>query len=218
MERPQARIEQPIDEYDHELTRVQADIVALADELLKSRAGKNRMRHAIVALSGDSQDLVAELQSSPVGHLLASPNKQLASKSDGTYRPVVDVRKRNATLMDVSLQVFGDDYPKLRYTNPESERPPYDFKKYPGQKDKTRELRVKMRYQSDNPQEDFSESIVLYTSTVLSDYVTIGRHVYINAYQDQGYEGNVDKEDRNISDEALEWLLEFIAKHIDDES
>jgi len=213
MERPQANIERPIDEFDHELTQVQADAIALADELLKRKRENSPLTFVDIVLVDDQHEMLAEIEAGPLSHLLAKPGKQLAMKFD--RHPRLDVRKKNGEFTGMSLRVWGWDEDKFRYTKPHSDGPPYEFKEYPGEKDKTRQLEISMGYEVG--EETVTESLSVYTSSSRHDYIYASSQVYMDAYMEQGYEGHGGKSDYDISSEAVEWFLEFIARHVGDQ-
>ncbi len=215
MERPQAHVEQPADEYDHELTQAQADAIMLADELLKHKRENSPLTFVDIVLADDHREMLAELEAGPLGYLLAKPGKQLALKSDGEYYPKLDVRKKNGKFTGMGLRVWGWDDDKFRYTEPDRKQPPYEYKEYPGEKDKTRQLEISMSYKVG--EETMTESLSVYVSSSRRDYVRASSQVYMHAYMEQGYEGHGGKSDNNVSDEAVEWFLEFIARHVGDQ-
>lgn len=215
MERPRANIEPPVDEYDHELTPVQGNIIALADELLKHKEVNSRVTFADIMLEGEPMDMVAELKSGPLGGILSPSDKQLAHESDGSYYPVLDIRKESARLTGVGLRVFGWEDEMFRYIDPGQTAPPYDLKRYPGYMDKRREIKLSMGYKVGD--QTFNEILTLSTSTFRPDDIRISSYVYLHAYMEHGYEGHGGRSDYNPSDEAVEWLLDFVARHVGDQ-
>lgn len=216
MERPQVNIEPPVDQYDHELTPTQANVVALADELLTHKPEDLPVTFVDIILTDDPNEMLAELEAGPLGHLLASPEKQLAFTADsGGYYPQLDVRKMNGQLTGMSLRVWGWDYKKVRYTDPDNKKPPFKYKKYRGEIDKSRQLEISMGYQVGD--QTMNESLSVHASSERQGLVYASSHVYMHAYMDQGYEGHGGESDYRISDEAVEWFLEFIAKHVGDQ-
>lgn len=214
MERPRGNIEQPTDEYDFELTQEQADAIALADELLKHKPEGSPLTFVDMVLTGDQDEMLEELKTGPFRHLLAGQNKQLAWESDGSYYPVLDVRKKNAKYGGMSLRAWGWDDDKFRYMKPRQEAPPYEYREYPGQKDKTRELEISMSYI--DGKEQFSESLKLYVSGAQRDYIYASSQIYMHAYMDQGYEGHGGKDMKQLSNEAVQWFLDFVARNVGD--
>lgn len=214
MERPQPTIEQATDEYDFELTPLQASAIALADELLKRKPENYQMSCIDMVLVSDQHEMLAEIESGPMSHLLHAPDEQLAKWSDGTHYPVLDVRKENATFTGMGLRVWGWEYDKGRYTKDRSDGPPYEFKYYPGEKDKARQIDIRIGYEVDG--ESVVEELTIYASTTARDYVHASSNLSMMAYAETGYEGHGGKHDDELSDEAHEWFLEFVARHVGD--
>jgi len=212
MEKPHANIEPPVDEYDHELTQVQANAIALADELLKHRPERSRIAFVDMVLVGDQHEMLVELQSGPLSHLLAAPNEQLAIESDGSYYSQLDVRKANGKFTGMSLRVWGWDYDKVRYTKPCEVGPPYEDKEYPGEKDKSRQIEIRMGYVVGD--ESVTEELSVHANSSSPNYIYASTQLSMPTYAEMGYEGHGGKSDYDISDEAVEWFLEFVAKNV----
>lgn len=215
MERPEPNYEQPQDEYDHELTRVQAGAIALADELLKHKPEKSPITFVDMILVGDQHEMLAELETGPMSGLLAKPDEQLAIESDGSYYPILDVRKQNGRFTGMGLRVWGWDYDKIRYIKEREQGPPYEFKEYPEEKDKARQIDIRMGYVVG--EESVVEEVTIYASTTQRDYIHASRSLSMMAYAETGYEGHGRKSDDEMSDEALEWFLDFVARHVGDD-
>lgn len=213
MERPQGRIEQPKDKYDYELTQLEVDAIALADELLKKKPEGSPITFVDIVLQGDHDQMLAEIQQSPYGQLLATPDEQLAIDSKGEHYPILDVRKENGRLVGVGLRVWGWEHEKVRYTNPEKKNPPFKYKKYPGEKDKTRQLEIAMSYQVGR--QTVTEEISLYFGTATN--MRAHSQLHMMAYAETGYEGHGGKSMKKLSDEQVYWFLDFIARQVGDE-
>lgn len=218
MERPRAQRETPVDEYDHEISQAQADIIAFADELLKHKPEGSALTFVDIVLQGDSQQMLEELQQGPLGHLLASPDDNLAMESDGSHYPILDVRKRNASLTGIALRAWGWDYDKIRYTDPTQENPPYDYKEYPGEKDKSRQLEISMGWRAGKSHDNYAtESISVSTYAAYLGDISASSQISMPVYAETGYEGHGGKYEKNVSDEAAEWFLDFIARYVGDQ-
>lgn len=213
MERPQGHIEQPKDEYDYELTQLEADAIALADELLKKKPEGSRMTFVDIVLQGNDDEMLDELQQGPFGRLLAAPSEQLAMKSNGEYYPVLDVRKENGRLVGMGLRVWGWEHDKIRYKEPQSKKPPFEYKEYPGEKDKTRQLEIAMSYQVGK--QTVTEEVSLYFGTTSG--VRASSQLHMMAYAETGYEGHGGKSMSKLSEDDTYWFLDFIARHVGDE-
>jgi hypothetical protein len=213
MERPQGRIEQPTDKYDYELTQLDVDAIALADELLKKKPEGSPLTFVDIVLQNDRDQMLEEIQHGPFSQLLAAPDEQLAMASNGEYYPILDVRKENGRLIGMGLRVWGWEHDKVRYTKPENKKPPFKYKEYPGEKDQTRQLEIAMSYQVGR--ETVTEEISLYFGTI-SD-IRASSQLHMMAYAEMGYEGHGGKSMKKLSDEQVYWFLDFIARHVGDE-
>jgi len=211
MERPSGKIEQPQDEYDYEVTQVEADAIALADELLKRKPEGSPWTFVDIVLEGDRSKLMAEIQESPFADLLAAPDEQLAIESDGSYYPVLDVRKEKGRLVGVGLRAWGWNNDKIRWTKPREAGPPYEYKEYPGQKDEMRQLEIAMSYQVGR--ETVTEDLSLYFGTT-SGTIRASSQLHMMVYAETGYEGHGGKGRSGVSEEDAYWFLDFIARHV----
>lgn len=212
MERPNGRIEQPQDEYDFEITQTQADAIVLADELLKHKPEGSPLTFVDIVLVGSCDEMQAEIERGPFANLLAEPDEQLALWSDGNYYPILDVRKQNGRLCGVGLRVWGWDNDKYRYTKPREEGAPYEYKEYPGQKDKDRQLELAMSYVVG--EETVTETLSLWFGTSGSGNMRASTQLHMMAYVESGYEGHGGKGRGNLSDEEVYWLLDFVARYV----
>ncbi|MCA9327968.1 hypothetical protein KDA14_05555, partial [Candidatus Saccharibacteria bacterium] len=214
MERPQANIERPLDEYDHELTQLQTDAIALADELLKLKEEGSSWSFVDIVFEGDRSEMLEEIESGPLVSLLYAPNEQMAIESDGSYYPTLDVRKENGQLQGIGLRVWGWDYEKTRRIPSRDQNPSYDYKTYPGEVDKTREIEIAMSYKVGK--EHVTEMLKLYVNAARPDYIYISSQLSMPTYAETGYEGHGGKSD-DIDEEGMYWLLDFVARHVGDE-
>lgn len=219
MERPYGAVEVAIDEYDHEITPLQADIIALTDALLERRPENSPFSFINIPLAGDKRDLLDEIEKTRFASLLTSPDEQLAIESDGSYYPQLDIRKKHLQLEGVRLVVWGQDEQKRRYLHDIDSNPEYPlkYKEYPDEIDKHRGLDVRVTYTSADEQL-VQETIELHTATVRQDAVGMTRSIWISAYAETGYEGhNYKRGARNIiGDEGIEEFLDFIVRHVED--
>ncbi len=212
MERPRAEIQPAQDEFDHELSQLQADGIALADELLKLKEANSPLTFVDIVLEGNKDELLAEIAHGPMAQLLATPDQQLAMASDGSYYPILDVRKQNGRLIGIGLRVWGWDEEKWRYIDRDNKYPD-NIRKYPGEIDKTRQLEIAMSYRVGS--ETITEALSLYLGT--TGYVRASSRLHMAAYAETGYEGHGGKGMNNLTDEDVYWVLDFIAKHVGDE-
>lgn len=214
MERPQAQIKSPEDEYDYELTQLQTDLLEFGHEL-HSLKENNRLTFVDFVLQGDENEMLAELEASPVADLLSRPHEQLAIPSDGSYYPELDLSKDKAEFLGMGLRVFGWKSEKTRYTNLATRKSgdPYEWKEYDGE-DWTYEFNLGMSYECDDGH--FSESLFMTVGSVQPDDMRISSQIFAHEYAETGYEGHGGHSTGDPTEEQVAWLADFIAKHLGD--
>lgn len=215
MERPHARIEQPVDEYDYELPQQLVDAIALADELLKRKDQGSPLTMVDIVFQSNTEAMLQEIQSGPLAHLIAPPDKNLAIESDGSYYPALDVRKQNARMTGMMLTVWGWNYEKIRYID--RTKIPCEYKKYPGEIDKVRQFEIRMGYDTGQKDGYATESLSLYFGSNSKDSIHAYSQISMPTYAETGYEGHGGKSDKRVSNEAVEWFLNFVAKNVGDQ-
>jgi hypothetical protein len=148
--------------------------------------------------------------------MLSEEAEQLAIPSDGTYYPILDIRKQNAELVGVGLRVWGWDDTKYVFTNKDGE--PYEYPKHAlvfpsNEKSSTRQLELSFGYK-DATAGEFSESISLYLSADGS--AAISSNIWAMAYAETGYEGHAGSSLHNLTDDDIAAFGDLIAEIVGD--
>lgn len=200
--------------YDRPTPPLEASCIALADELLAHKAPDSPVTFVDIVAEMPAQEVLERLQRSPAGALLASDDEQLAIASDGSYYPVLDIRKSDATLTGVGVRIWGWDYEKSVFTDQDDE--PYDHNKhvlvYPSdEKTRVRELQITFMY--DHPASHFQESILLRVDSQGPD---LYRNVYVTEYMETGYEGHAGKGLKHGKKQAVAEFADLVAEIVGD--
>ena len=216
MERPQCVIAPAEDCYDHELSQVQTDFLALTDALLEHRDPDHRLTCVDMVVEGDPERVYADVTATRVGSVLTGDDEQLAVYSTGERYPVLDLRKANATLTGVSIRVWGWDYEKVRYTDVDLPKPSYPrpYKVYEGQSDTARQLDISFQY--DVGGHCFSDSVCVYASSTAPDNTSVRNNVWIADYAEMGYEGNGHHSIDDLTDAELYEFMDVVARLVGD--
>lgn len=189
MERIHGKIEEPSDEFDHELEQADVDVITLADEFLRHKDTK--LTYGDYVSQMPAEEAIRRLEATKFSELLATPDEQLAIKSNGEYYPILDIRKENASLKGVRLRVSGWDSPKYRHTDSTEYNPPYDFKEYEDEIDKVRQINISFAYATD--ENTVTETIVMRAYSARPGGVEAYRELYCGSYSEMGYEGHGEK-------------------------
>lgn len=210
------------DEYDSRLTDAEASCIALADELLTLKEPKSPLTFVDFCVDMPAEEVLCKMQAIKAGELLAKDSEQLAMESDGSYYPILDMRKEEADLVGVGLRVWGWDHDKYMYTDSTEENRDYkrDLLVYPAdEKLAQRQLEITFAYRSRLPAKeessDFSESISLTVSQ--QGYSTMSRLVHSMAYAETGYEGHMHANLKNIDEADVAAFGDLVAEIVGDE-
>lgn len=216
MERPEAEIKTPTDQYDYEVEPVSADMIALTDALLEHKDTTSSLTFVDIVVSASREEALARLTSSRAGELIAHEDEQLAIESAGDYYPQLDIRKKKGAFTGVSVRAWGWNDPKYRYTdlNKEEVTYPREFKEYEGEVDKTRQLDISLHYAIGGT--TVVETITMYGSSIGHDMPLIGREVWVSAYAETGYEGHKAKRLENVTKKDVYELLDIVAEIVGD--
>lgn len=208
-----------MDEYerhDHKPSPVIASCIALANELLALKDPETPLTFVDIVVETDPDTVLAKIQAMAAGSLLADEDEQLAIPSDGSYYPILDIRKQNAKFIGVGLRVWGWDSEKYVFTNGEDEQ--YEFPKhallYPSEeKNSTRQLEISFGYE-DEEAGSFVESVSLY---IYSDgSATISRSISASAYSETGYEGHAGSSLEKMTDNDIAAFGDLVAEIVGD--
>jgi hypothetical protein len=190
--------------YDHELTSTQKKFIESVDEFLELKPEGSPLSFVNIACVKDfnvARDIVL---SSQISQALAADDDQLAMESDGSYYPVLDVKKSNATFAGMSIRAWGWNDEKVRYTRDDDDKAS-GYIIYDGEKDQTRQLDISFHYQQGSGY--IVETVSLYGSTMHQSNPRLYSQIWMSAYAETGYEGHGGK---SVNDPSDELVMEFI--------
>lgn len=203
--------------YESKLSEVAASCMALADELLTLKDPDSHLTFVDIAVEAKPQDIMRRLETMTAGTILADADEQLAIPSNGEHYPILDIRKRNASLVGVGLRIWGWDDRKYAFTNAEGEKydPTLHYLQYPSdEKSSIRELELLFGYSGES-ESGFTESINLYISPDGS--ATFNRRIWSIAYAETGYEGHARVHLKEPTDEDMAAFGDLVAEIVGDE-
>ncbi len=204
------------EQYDSPTPPLEASCIAMADELLSHKEVGSPLTFVDVVVEVPPEEVRDRLQRLAAGRLLASNDEQLAMESDGSYYPVLDIRKADATLVGVGVQVWGWDDDKIARTDTEGE--PYNHNKhvlvYPST-EKTHRRKIDIQFSYDHPESYFSETVSLQVSS--EGGTQLSRAIWASAYAETGYEGQAGKSLRHGSKQAAAEFADLVAEIVGDD-
>lgn len=206
-----------LEQYDELLSDTEASCVALADELLALKDEKDKVWSFVDIMIDHAPDqLLATIEATRIGQVLAADDEQLAIPSDGSYYPVLDVTKATSKLVGVGLRVWGWDYEKYVYTNDGDEK--YEHPKhvlmYPSDEKKiSRQLELQFSYRTTD-----GGSLCESVSLSVGDGADVGivRSVWMSAYAETGYEGHNHMKLERCEDRDMMAFGDIIAEAVGD--
>lgn len=202
--------------YDGELTGTERSCLALADELLALKDEKSHFTFVDIVVEQQPEEVLAKLQQIKAGKALAGANMQLAMKSDGSYYPVLDIKKKDLKLTGVGLRVWGWDDAKYIFTNAPGEKYDYpkDLLQYPSdEKQATRRFELQFSYA--HPKTTVSESVMM---TVNSNGGSdVSGQIFMSAYAETGYEGHGGSSVKDWTDDDVAAFGDLVAEIVGDE-
>lgn len=180
-----------MDEYeahDYDITDTELSCFAMADELLSLKCD-DRLTFVDIVIDPSAEEALNKLESIRAGQVLAGEDDQLAIESDGSYYPILDLKKKNLELRYVSLRVYGWDNNKNVFAIPEGEE--YSFPEhcliYPSdEKNKVRQIELSFIYGGSGNY--VTESVSMYL--VNGQEPKIYSRLAASAYMETGYEGH----------------------------
>lgn len=214
MERPKGEITFPSDLFDNETTQIQADVIAFADVLLEHKRPDSPLSYVDFVVPKPVGKVYDQIQSTRFGALLAADDAQLAIPSDGSYYPILDIRKSQGVLKSVSVRVFGWNDEKYRRVEMTDSRRA-EVASYDGEIDKTREIDLTFSYIIDDQQ--VVESLSLHSSTATRDYVSGSSNIWASVYAETGYEGHAGDSFDDMTDADVEAFLSVVAEVLGDQ-
>ena len=205
-----------LDEYekfDIKMSDAERSCVEMSDELLKHKHREN-LKFASICIDVPPEEVLDKLKQTRIGNVLSGDDEQLAYESDGSYYPILDIKKKDATLTGVGLTVMDWDSEKTAKTDKPGETwdPNRHVLRYPSdENDRHREFILSFGYKSPNlkTRDGFSEKI---TFTVGESVTGIYREVYVDEYAEMGYEGHHGKTLKKVSDDDVIAMGNLIAE------
>lgn len=190
--------------YDHQQTLSQKLFLETVDRFLTLKHAGSPLSFVDMACVTDFEESRAMVQTGQLHEVLAGDDEQLALASDGSYYPVLDATKANATFTGVSLRAWGWDDEKIRYKRDDDDKVA-GYVIYEGEKDRTRQLDISCHYQQGD--EHIVEIVSLYGSTSYRSNPRLYSQIWMSAYAETGYEGHGGK---SVNEPTDELVAEFI--------
>ncbi len=169
--------------YDSPTSPLEASCVALADELLSHKDEEMLLTFVDIVATMPPDEVAERLKQIDV-KMLANDDEQLALESDGSYYPILDVRKCDATLTGVRVNIWGWDDEKHIKVGRKKDR---GMLVYPSD-EKFRRRKIELMLDYDHPVSQFYESVHVTVGDVTEPYM--GRSIWMPAYAATGYEGH----------------------------
>lgn len=161
--------------------------LAFVNDLL-SLKNDERLTFVDIVVQLPAEKVLQMLQKTRVADVLNGEDDQIALESDGSYYPVLDMRKSDSSLVGAGVRVWG-----------------WGSSSY----------KVDLSFFYQNPaKQTFSETC---SANIGSSTEGISGHVYINEYAETGYEGHGFKICENISEEDITKFCDIVAEAVGDE-
>ncbi len=205
------------EKYDTYPSEAVATCQALADALFALKDEKSPWTFVDIVIDKNPAEVLEKLKKIQAGHLLTDEDEQLAIPSDGSYYPMLDIKKNNAQLLGTGMRVFGWDNPKYVRTDNFIRQNDYprNILFYPSdEKSSIRQIELNFYYDT-GENLSFSESIGLYITS--NGSASLNRHIWSSEYAETGYEGHHHAHDTNVSDEDIIAFSELVAEIVGDE-
>lgn len=194
---------------DPELIPSQQAVKELADSILSFKPEKAQITFWGFRSSVSPDDLQTKLRDTHFGDLLLADGDTLSIATD-RYYPDLDLFVGKAEMTGVGIRAYGWEENKWRIYSGGPQEPPYDVIRYPGEKDWSRELEIRLSYS--NGKERASQIIAVSTSSRGAGQTPlIVRLVSAPAYAETGYEGHSRVYKRD-SDEAVTEFIELASE------
>ncbi|MDN5819615.1 MAG: hypothetical protein L0H38_02575, partial [bacterium] len=204
------------EKYDYSFNDSERRCVELADELLKHKH-REGLSFAWICIDLPPEDVIDRLKQTQVGSLLCDDDEQLSEESDGSYYPILDIKKKYAELQSVGLSVIHCDNDKSVWTNSAGEErvPARYILRYPADESiKRREFVLSFDYNiSSMSKGGFSERIKFCVDERGSNAF---RSIYIDEYMEMGYSGHHDGSLINISEDDVAEMGDLLADIVGD--
>lgn len=208
------------EKYEKEISEdLGASCAGLADELLKHKDPESPLTYEDFIVSTPATEVLESLKKLRAGELLAADDEQLAVLSGGEYYPVLDIKKQNSRLLDVTIRVSGWSDVKYLFTNKPGEQRQYpqDYLRYPSN-EKSHWYELDLIFSYEYPDSDsgyFNETVSLYIGQ--RGDLSLSSDIWAATYAETGYEGHGGKSLDGRSDEDVAAFADLIAKLVGDE-
>lgn len=205
--------------YDDAPSKVKRSCTELAEILHSLQRPDARLTFEDIVVEQAPQQVQDALRTIRAGELLAHDDKQLAFESDGSYYPVLDIQKKDATLHSVSLRVFKwtQNY-KGVFTNKKGEtyQYPRDYLQYPSN-EVSHNYELQLCFGYSHPASSFTETVTLAIGSETDDSLRVSSEVWVAAYAETGYEGHGGKGLKHASDTDYAQLAGLMAEVVGDQ-
>ena len=200
------------EQYDTRFDDVYLSCVALTKELLELRGPNPEVTFVDIAVDTPAAEVLAKLHESLLARVLNADDAQLAIESDGSYYPVLDIKKQDATLRNVGLTVWGwKDNRKYIMTDNKRARALV----YP-QDEQSEWFQIDVVFGYSHPQAKwFSENMTLSIGTQGDMRLSSG--VSVPEYAETGYEGHGYRALSDQTDEDILHFADVVAEIVGDE-
>lgn len=200
------------EQYDARFDEVYLSCVALVKELLELRGPNPEVTFVDIAVDTPAAEVLAKLHESRLDRVLNADDTQLAIESDGSYYPVLDIKKQDATLRNVGLTVWGwKDNRKYIMTDNKDARALV----YP-ENEQSEWFEIDVVFGYNHPQAQwFSEKLTLSIGTQGDMRLSSG--VSVPEYAETGYEGHGYQALSDQTDEDILHFADVVAEIVGDE-
>lgn len=204
------------EQYD-ERSDLSSSCASLAEELLKLKRPGSTWTLENIVVETPAAAVLESLQNLRAGKVLAADDDQLAIPSNGEHYPMLDIKKKDATLTGVAARVWGWSDRKQLVTSEPGE--PYSYPRdclmYPSdERSKRYELDIAFAY--NHPEAGyFNEKVSL--SIGPDGGLRISSQMWVSAYGEMGYEGHYGHSLDDATDADIAAFADLFAQVVGDE-
>lgn len=202
------------DQYDAQRTDLQCSCGEFAEILLKLKAPNSRLSFVDIVVEQNAEEILRRLKDMRVGSLLAPDDEQLALESDGSYYPVLDVKKRDAQLLGVGLTVYG--WSDQKYHIIDGETPERRVLQYP-ESERMSWYEFALSFSYRHPKAGLLVEKITLSVGLQPGSVHLHSSVWMSAYAETGYEGHGGKGLPDETEEDVVAFADLIAEIVGDE-
>lgn len=173
---------------DPPLLPLQLAVKSACDDILKLKHVKSQLSFITIPSTLDPGDIQERLRASGIGDLMLRDGDSLSAVGDGGYHEDLELYVGGSNLIAVEVRAWGWTFAKYRINPDGPQQPPYDVLTYPGEKDWSRKLDVRLWYS--NAKHSAAQEIGVTASSLRSEVPSFERNVVALAYAETGYEGH----------------------------